>query len=991
VESGSGDEVETAVEGRPADAAGWHGDAGSPHVGRYVVLELLGAGGMGRVLRAYDPKLQREVALKDVGGRDVPEEATNRMVAEARAMAKLSHPNVVTVHDVEAVDAASDFGPLVLVMEFVAGTTLQAWLIEQERTWREIVARYVDAGRGLAAAHDAGLLHRDFKPANVMIGHDGAVKVTDFGLAKFERDAEPPHQTPMPSGDPEDSISDIVRQPTRTGVVMGSPRYMAPEQHQGRPLTVAADQYSFCVALWEALAGEPPFIGTTMTALLAAKLDGSPKWNGPTIPRRIVEALGRGLAPKPEDRFASLDALLTVLVADPARVRRTAVGVACVAAIAIGGASWGTHADDEICSGAEAALGDAWTADRAAEVEAVFEASALPYAPQAWASTRDALDEFRSEWLTMHRQACEATAVRREQSAAVLDLRMACLARARVGLEAVVETLAAANGETIERAQDLVGQLARLSRCSDLEALRAEMAPPSPDDAEAVATARRELAAAKAANVAGNTDRAEQALRAAQAALEGIDYPPVSTELDLISAAILEDEGKLVQAEARMKAALERALAHGLDGQALEASTTLMLFVADVQERPNDALAYREVASAFANGSDADQASFQHNLAGVYGNLGRFEEAEAAQRKALALFRSAFGPDDLDVVAAMNNIATMQYQQDRYALAESGVREVIAMRTRLLGAEHPLTARTRGNLAVILQEQGKLGEAEREVDRQLEVLGRLFKPTHPEILRGRTNHASILEDLGRAEEARHERQDVLVSLEATYGPDHPSAVEQLRHLSLSYRESADFERAFTLALDAVERHERRNGTGNAEAALLRINVVDLLILLERFEEAETHSSRAFEVAKSWIEPETQRMAVVLYNRALSLAKVGRFSEAENLYRRAVPLMASFGPEGQAEGRYRLAEVLLASGRVQEAVTEAEAAFALVAGEAGASRAEAGFVLAQTLWPDLRRRKRARELLDGALEDLRDASPFAARIGVAIKAWRREHE
>jgi tetratricopeptide (TPR) repeat protein len=236
-------------------------------LGRYLPIEELGRGGMGRVLRAYDPKLQREVALKVLHARAVDPLARARLVREARTMAKLGHPNVVAVYDV---DDDPEHG-VMLAMELVKGSTLRAWLRQQPRRWPEILAAFVEAGRGLAAAHGEGLLHRDFKPANVLIPHEGSggrgsCKVTDFGLAKLEHDQGPSTsgvRAPLPASS-TDASGEVL---TQAGTVIGTPRYMAPEQHFGEALTSAADQFSFCVSLWDALYGEPPFTGNTPTEL----------------------------------------------------------------------------------------------------------------------------------------------------------------------------------------------------------------------------------------------------------------------------------------------------------------------------------------------------------------------------------------------------------------------------------------------------------------------------------------------------------------------------------------------------------------------------------------------------------------------------------------------------------------------------------------------------------------------------------------------------
>jgi serine/threonine protein kinase len=253
-------------------------------VGRYLVIGEIGRGAMGFVLRAYDPKLQREVALKRVRTGLLGDEARVRLIREARAMARLNHPNVVAVYDVELAENAG----VVLVMEYVPGTTLRQWLLRDPApSVLQIIESFVAAGRGLAAAHTEGLLHRDFKLDNVLVGTDGRVRVTDFGLARVTADRGADESTGRRSHDDGDDA-----ELTAAGTVMGTPAYMAPEQHEGRELDARADQFGFCVALWRALTRKWPFEGRG-NELPEAKLAGPPRSRCRAISRRRCVAVSR--------------------------------------------------------------------------------------------------------------------------------------------------------------------------------------------------------------------------------------------------------------------------------------------------------------------------------------------------------------------------------------------------------------------------------------------------------------------------------------------------------------------------------------------------------------------------------------------------------------------------------------------------------------------------------------------------------------------------
>ncbi|MCA9693719.1 MAG: serine/threonine protein kinase, partial [Myxococcales bacterium] len=315
-------------------------------IGRYVVLDLVGAGGMGVVYAGYDPELDRKVALKLL--RAPPPSAAaspsasgsrRRLVREAQALAKLAHPNVVAIHDVGEHD-----GSVWLAMEFVAGVTLAAWLRARPRSWPEVLEVLIPAGRGLAAAHEAQLLHRDFKPENIMVGDDGRVRVMDLGLARVTGDeprAPPPAQDVALDGVAEALLPTLL---THGGALIGTPAYMAPEQLQGREVDVRADVFAFCVTLWEALHGVRPFAGETLAALTARVLAGevSPPPSGRAAPAWLRRVCLRGLALEPGRRWSSMAAALAALDRGRRRARATR-WIASIAALALAGAGLALH------------------------------------------------------------------------------------------------------------------------------------------------------------------------------------------------------------------------------------------------------------------------------------------------------------------------------------------------------------------------------------------------------------------------------------------------------------------------------------------------------------------------------------------------------------------------------------------------------------------------------------------------------------------------
>jgi serine/threonine protein kinase len=291
-------------------------------IGRYVLGEKIGEGGMAVVHAAYDPQLDREVAIKllredgiDLGGE---ERSRARLVREAQALARLRHPNVVAIHEV-GIHQSGVF----IVMELVDGGSIDQWLGETPRPWTEVLRMYFHAGRGLAAAHEVGLAHRDFKPSNVLIGSDMRPLVVDFGLARpapvlttalspaSEQVTLGEQTTVQLVGSGPDAASDV----TISGVVLGTPAYMAPELHEGGVADLRADQFSFCVALYEGVYHERPFSGTTL-AEVSREIESwaiRPEPSATRVPGWLRNILLRGLAYDPEDRYPSMKALLAAI------------------------------------------------------------------------------------------------------------------------------------------------------------------------------------------------------------------------------------------------------------------------------------------------------------------------------------------------------------------------------------------------------------------------------------------------------------------------------------------------------------------------------------------------------------------------------------------------------------------------------------------------------------------------------------------------------
>jgi hypothetical protein len=429
-------------------AAGVLREAGLIHrIGRYRIDHILGEGAMGVVYAAFDEELRRAVAVKVIRPEIASEQARLRMLREAQALAQLSHPNVVTVYE-----AGCEGDRLFIALELVVGDTLRGYLARKP-SWTKALAVAASAGRGLVAIHSAGLVHRDFKPENVLVGNDGRVRVGDLGLSCAERSV---------TGIDEQSLLESPL--TEHGALLGTPLYMAPEQLAGATADARSDQFAFCTVLYEAVYGERPFAALDRGSVrLAPRSSRVPRW--------LRSSILRGLAVRPADRHESMAALLDAIASGKRRqrARRTTTFVA-TAALAAGLTGWmmsdrgsaGLRCDD-----AAAKIDDVWNLGRKQRVEDAFRRTRHPLADMRAAQTIAALDVYARSWSAMRIDASRATHERGEQSQARLDERMACLDARLSEVDAQITLLESADRERVEHATQIDRLLRPVDGCID--------------------------------------------------------------------------------------------------------------------------------------------------------------------------------------------------------------------------------------------------------------------------------------------------------------------------------------------------------------------------------------------------------------------------------------------------------------------------------------------------------------------------------------------
>jgi tetratricopeptide (TPR) repeat protein len=766
--------------------------ASGDRIDRYVVLEAIGAGGMGVVFKATDPDLDRQVAIKLLrpgSGSDSPE-GRARLVREGQAIARLAHPNVVAVHDIGVFRDDLCF----VAMGYVEGRSLRQWLEVAPRPPRQIVEVFVQAGKGLAAAHAKGIIHRDFKPDNVLVGDDGRVRVADFGLARSEHDSELRGDGDDSRGGDELGVATpgLGSPLTHPGRVMGTPAFMAPEQHRGERGDARSDQFAFCVALYQALCGTHPF------RRLPRPLDGDRPLDDPRptppeakVPGWLDRLLRHGLATDPAARFPSMDALLAELQRDRGRARRTAlIGGAVLGSVALGVAitmlSTATP-EPRKCRGADAMFDAVWNDAARQRVRAAFVATERPYAAASFARIDGVFDGYGAAWTSMSTSSCEATQVHGVQSEQVLDLRTACLDRRLSELRALITVLATEPDPTqVDQAVQAAYGLTSLASCADTAALAALVPPPTdPQVRQRVDELRGELDRASALQSTAAYAEALTIAEAVAAASDRIDHAPLRGEAYLRLGAIQQKNGAPKLAEASLHRALQAAAAAMDTMQVARILSELVWVVGYQQARYDEGDAYFQSASAATSLAGDDvilHAQLLKNAGTMRFDQGEYDAARRYYEEASAALELAFGSDHPYVATALNNVGSVLLAQGEADRALPYFQRALAIAEQTLGAEHPNVTDYLNNIGAVLGDQGKVAESRAYYLRALATLEKTLGPDHLDLGYPLFNIGVGYTNEDRGADAVPYYQRALAIREAALGPDHPHVAYPLTGL-----------------------------------------------------------------------------------------------------------------------------------------------------------------------------------------------------------------
>lgn len=692
---------------------------GPIRLGRFEILRKLGAGAHGSVYLARDELLRRDVAIKVRRAPTLGREARSQFRREAQALASIAHPNIVAVF----AHGESEFGTWI-AMELVDGTPMSLWQ-KQQRSWREILGAYLQAGEGLVAAHAAGLVHRDVKPDNILVGADASapsagcrVRIADFGVADR-----------MPSAASPSVFEDALVRPHLSGTAHastermcgGTPGYAAPEQAVEGRTSPRGDQFSFCVSLYEALFGQRPYTAQEIIQL-AVDSDGvrSLRPIRGKVPGRVLAALRRGLAANPDARHRDMVELLRALRADwrPQRLAVLALPLAAVAGFSVPATRPGP------CDSVATGLQGIWDDQRRATIQAGFSTDLGDAGNAAWPTVRERLDAYALAWSARREELCAASGAEDPD----LQEAVACLARRRDQLANVASTLIDGDRRMRLNAMTLLDSVDAVTSCE-----------PAGDHPVGPATDRRNAVAASLAAVdrsrtelaAGRYLEALAAADAAVATASLAEHDPTTVEASFARGRALDELGRDPDAHRELEYAAMLAEARRIDALAPSIWHALVRITAVDLHDPARAEIYAANGHAATLRIGGDTAllvedSLARSLAASA--EGREEEARTLLREAVAMLRAVTGSDDLLLASVLTELANTEARLDRGDASDILYREALEIRTKMLGADHPLVAIVEFDLGLNARERGAYESASNHFQRSLEIQESAYGP-----------------------------------------------------------------------------------------------------------------------------------------------------------------------------------------------------------------------------------------------------------------------
>lgn len=831
-------------------------------IGRYRLVERIGQGTMGVVFAALDSELDRDIALKILRVNDV--RARPRLRREAQALARLNHPAVVGVHDV------GDWEDRVwLAMELVDGVDLARWLSDEPHHWSDIVDIFVQAGEGLAAVHAEGLVHRDFKPSNLMVSHSRQAKVLDFGLARAGDDG--PGTSVAESTDRRRAYSDDVL--TRPGSHPGTPAYMAPERYLGIA-DARTDQFSFCATLWEALYGELPFAGDSVMSIREAiRTADLHVASGSRIPPWLRAACARGLCARPQARWPTMRALLDHLRRAPVRRRRTkqAAGAALAFAFGVLATAYGyASPEQQRCGDGQAHIADVWNEDVRTRLDVNLAQAAAPFAATVGPATVQALEDRATAWVSEYEATCAAAEIHRSISVVATEQRLACLAARKADLAGAVAAFDTSDAQVVRHAEDIIVAIPSARDC----ALTEGPPPPSASQISEAQAIHSQLARARVARVAGQYEQARRIAQASDRRAAALGYGPLQTLTLLERGRMLAANAEYASAETSLASALQSALRWDQSAAALSASVQLATVVGVDLGRHDAGLAYLDSARGLWSklGETADgRALLSNAIAAIRRSQGRLKDALAGYDDALRAWSSTHGPDDPRVLSAQHNLATMHQQLGHRQEAEAVHRTVLKRKIAVRGERHPSVAATRANLGAVLDDQGRYHEAVEQYRTAIEIDREALGEAHPQVALLRNNLAAALLQLDDLDGAVRQFEAALALLEENDGHQRSRASTRV-NLAMVLRRQGRYAEALRWQRQAYAQLKDAVGEKHPNAARARYEVGKTLNLMGEYESARVELTPTLQALSRALDD--SHVVVLMAHSELAVAQVG---------------------------------------------------------------------------------------------------------------------
>ena len=971
-DNGSDASLLRAVAAAPPRALESHGGAllatGTLVDGTFRIESRLGRGAMGVVYVATDTALDRRVALKLHASRD-DDATTSRMWREARAMARLSHPNVITVHEVGVYRDR-----VYIAMELVDGSTLRDWL-DSPRRWQEVRDIYLQAAQGLAAAHHVGVVHRDFKPSNVLLGRDGRVRVADFGLARAAEQTEATLSSlGTPSPTPSSSQTDGA----------GTPAYMAPEQFERRGVDHRSDQFSFCVSLYEALHGERPFDG--LHGLVSGRVREPTKDRH--VPQWLRSIVLRGLQHDPDARFPDMNALIEALRRDPTRARRIALTVGAVAIVGLG--VWGKstldhRAAERECGEQAAAIETVWGEGRRRLATALAEANVV-FADETLAHSDPLVEPYVGRWRDAYATACHADLMGELPSAQWAATRR-CLEERKTELDVRLEVLATDTDEA--SAREVLQALATLrpvAPCSDPAWLARH-----PADAPELPA---EYLRARALRNAGRYEASETLARQLEVDADDVRG---QASIRILLGGLANDRGRPEEAANVLGEAFHLALGVGDDELALEAAVDLVPVVGLELSRRDESQWWASVARDLLNRTGETDglsaASLHLYLGDVARAAGDYEDAEREHVAAIAGLERVLGADHLQTAAARSNLAALYFNLARYDEAIAELRAALAVMVEAMG-DHPHVAAAKLNLAAVYVSLARFDDAEREFLAAIEIQKHTLGEQHPDVATAYNNLGVLYDKQGKDDRAEANYLEALRIREATLDPEHAEMADSLTSLGVLHLQQKRYDRAERELLRALKINERARGKTHTAVARGHANLGVLYEKQGHHAKAETRLRTAIEIGEAAVGPEHPHVARARSSLGECLLAQGRFEEAHEELEQAVSIREKVlgRHPGLAKSLSALADVRLELGNHDTAAEAAEKALEIFVerGRDESEQARPRFALARARWELGEDRDAARVLAEEARRGYaKDPDSNAAGIE-HIDAWLAEH-